>query len=119
MATAILIIIEGQFQVFRRFSSSKLVLKSVGSRFTTLNYYENGSNKRTIAPPSYGPVQNTCIRAQRQINCEKACCKHAKGNMKIDASMQTKNWGRQGEYSTQLSNESREVSQGSFYEISL
>ncbi len=40
--TAILIIIEGQVQVFQRFSSSKLVLKAVGSRFEALNYYENG-----------------------------------------------------------------------------
>jgi hypothetical protein len=41
--TAILIIIKGQFQVFQRFSSSKLVLKTVESRFAALNYYENGS----------------------------------------------------------------------------
>jgi hypothetical protein len=40
---AILIIIEGQFQAFQRFSSSKLVLKAVESRFTALNYYENGN----------------------------------------------------------------------------
>jgi hypothetical protein len=39
--TAILIIIE--FQVFQRFSSSKLVLKIVESCFLALNYYENGS----------------------------------------------------------------------------
>jgi hypothetical protein len=41
--TAILIIIEGQLQVFQRFSSSKLVLKAVESCFVALNYYENGS----------------------------------------------------------------------------
>jgi hypothetical protein len=41
--TAILIIIEGQFQVFQRFSSSKLVLKTVGSRCMALNYYGNVS----------------------------------------------------------------------------
>ncbi len=41
--TAILIIIEGQFQIFQRLSSSKLVLKTVESCFTVLNYYENGS----------------------------------------------------------------------------
>jgi hypothetical protein len=41
--TAILIIIEGQFQVFQRFSSGKLALKTVESRFVALNYYENGS----------------------------------------------------------------------------
>jgi hypothetical protein len=41
--TAILIIIEGQFQLFQRFSSSKLVLKTVASCFAALNYYENGS----------------------------------------------------------------------------
>jgi hypothetical protein len=39
-----LIIIEGQFQIFQRFSSSKLVLKTAQSRFAALNYYENGSN---------------------------------------------------------------------------
>ncbi len=41
--TAILIIIEGQFQAFQRVSSSKLVLKTVESCFVALNYYENGS----------------------------------------------------------------------------
>ncbi len=43
MATAILIIIEGQFQIFQRFSSSKLVLRTVESCFVALNYYGNGS----------------------------------------------------------------------------
>ncbi len=42
--TAIPIIIEGQFQVFQRFSSSKLVLKPVESCFAALDYYGNGSN---------------------------------------------------------------------------
>jgi hypothetical protein len=41
--TAILIIIEGRFQVFQRFSSGKLVLNAVESCFAALNYYENGS----------------------------------------------------------------------------
>ena len=45
--TAILIIIEGHFQVFQRFSSSKLVLKTVGSRCMGLNYYENGSKNNS------------------------------------------------------------------------
>jgi hypothetical protein len=40
--TAIRTIIEGQ--VFQLFSGSQLVLKTVGSRFVVLNYYENGSN---------------------------------------------------------------------------
>jgi hypothetical protein len=44
--TAILIIIEGLLQVLQRFSSSKLVLKTVGSRFAALNYYENGSTDK-------------------------------------------------------------------------
>ncbi len=43
--TPILIIIEGRFQVFQRFSGSKLVLKSVEYHFAALNYYENGSNR--------------------------------------------------------------------------
>jgi hypothetical protein len=43
MRTAILTIIEGQFQVFQRFTSSILVLKTVESRFAALNYYKNGS----------------------------------------------------------------------------
>ncbi len=43
-STAILIIIEGLFQAFQRKSNSKLVLKTVASRFATLVYYENGSN---------------------------------------------------------------------------
>jgi hypothetical protein len=41
--TAILIIFGDRFQVFDRFSGSKLLLKTVGSRFAALNYYENGS----------------------------------------------------------------------------
>ncbi len=41
---AIPIIIEGQFQAFQRFSSSKLALAAVESCFRALNYYENGSN---------------------------------------------------------------------------
>ncbi len=41
--TAIPIIIEGQFQVFQRFSGSKLVPKTVESCFVALNYYGNGS----------------------------------------------------------------------------
>ncbi len=41
--TAILTIFEGRFPIFQRFSSSKLVLKTVKSRFVALNYYENGS----------------------------------------------------------------------------
>ncbi len=43
LGTAILIIIEGQFQAFQRFSSSNLVLKIVESCFAALNYCENGS----------------------------------------------------------------------------
>jgi hypothetical protein len=41
--TAIPIMIEGRFQVFQRFSSSKLVLKTVKSCFAALNYYGNSS----------------------------------------------------------------------------
>jgi hypothetical protein len=41
--TAILIISEGRYQAFQRFSSSKLVLKTVASCFSALHYYENGS----------------------------------------------------------------------------
>jgi hypothetical protein len=47
-STAIPIIIEGQFQVFQRFSSSKLVLKTVESCFAALNYYGNGSMKLVL-----------------------------------------------------------------------
>jgi hypothetical protein len=43
--TAIPMIIEGQFQVFQRFSSSKPVLKTVESCFVALNYDGNGSTK--------------------------------------------------------------------------
>ncbi len=42
-STALPIIFEGQFQVFQRFSSSKLVRKAVESCFVALNYYGNGS----------------------------------------------------------------------------
>ncbi len=41
--TVILLTIEGQFSGFRRFSSSKLVLKTVESCFVALDYCENGS----------------------------------------------------------------------------
>jgi hypothetical protein len=44
VGTAILIIIEGRFQVFQRFPSSKLELKTVESCFVALNYYGNGSS---------------------------------------------------------------------------
>ncbi len=44
--TAILTITEGQFQVFQRFTSSKLVLQTVESCFAALKYYENGGEKR-------------------------------------------------------------------------
>ena len=37
---AILTIIEGQFQVFQRFPSSKLELEAVESCFGALSYYE-------------------------------------------------------------------------------
>jgi hypothetical protein len=46
--TAIPIIIEGWFQVFQRFSSSKLVLQTVESCFVALNYYGNGSSEVTV-----------------------------------------------------------------------
>jgi hypothetical protein len=48
VCTAIPIIIEGRFQVFQRFSSSKLVLKTVESCFVALNYYGNGSMWRHV-----------------------------------------------------------------------
>ncbi len=41
--TTLLIIIEGQFEVFQRFPSSKLVLKTFKSYFMALDYYMNGS----------------------------------------------------------------------------
>ncbi len=41
--TAIPMIIEGELQDFQRFSSSKLVLKTVESCFVALNYYGNDS----------------------------------------------------------------------------
>ncbi len=44
--TALPIIIEGQFRDFQRFSSSKLVLKTVESCFAALNYYGNGSKSQ-------------------------------------------------------------------------
>ncbi len=47
-STDIPIIIEGQFQVLQRFSSSKLVLKTVESCFVALNYYGNGSTQTCV-----------------------------------------------------------------------
>jgi hypothetical protein len=49
VCTAIPIIIEGRFQVFQRFSSSKLVLKTVESCFMALNCYGNGSMSVFVA----------------------------------------------------------------------
>ncbi len=51
--TAILKIIEGLFQVFQGFFSSKLVLKAVESCFVALNYHESGSSL------SHSPTENT------------------------------------------------------------
>jgi hypothetical protein len=45
--TAILTITVGQFQVFQRYSSSKMVQRTVESRFEALKYYENGSMQIT------------------------------------------------------------------------
>jgi hypothetical protein len=44
VGTAILIIMEGQFQLFQRFSGNKLVPRTVESRFEALYYYENREN---------------------------------------------------------------------------
>ncbi len=42
LKAAIPILLAGQFQIFlKRFSSSKLVLKTVESGFAALNYYRN------------------------------------------------------------------------------
>ncbi len=54
--TAMPIIIEGRFQVFQRFSSSKLVLKTVESCFVTLNYYGNGSTCSGWSTHAYSNV---------------------------------------------------------------
>ncbi len=43
LVTAILVLFEGQFQVFQRFPGSKLVLEPVESCFVALKCYENGS----------------------------------------------------------------------------
>jgi hypothetical protein len=61
--TAILIIIEGQLQVFQRFSSSKLVLKTVESCFMALNHYGNGSKTWCQSTVLDSEVSNlyTCI----------------------------------------------------------
>jgi hypothetical protein len=60
--TAISTIFEGRFQVFQRFSRSKLVLKTVKSRFVALNYYGNGSMEHhyLLAGEYTIPV---CVRA--------------------------------------------------------
>ncbi len=52
-ATAILVITEGQFQVFQRFSSYKLVLKTVESCLAALNYHENGSSAHFLDAKLY------------------------------------------------------------------
>jgi hypothetical protein len=46
--TAILIITEGQFDVFQRFSGSKLVLKTDESRFAALKNYKNGRDNTLL-----------------------------------------------------------------------
>ncbi len=49
IVTRILIIIEGQSQVFQRFFSSKLVLNTVTNHFAALNYYQNGNSTLTFS----------------------------------------------------------------------
>ncbi len=44
--TAILIIIEGQFQIFQRFSSTKLVLRAVKTCYVALNCFAYGRTMR-------------------------------------------------------------------------
>jgi hypothetical protein len=59
--TAIPIIIERRFQVFQRFSSGKLVLKTVESCFAALNYYEIGSTLKNPCAQVRDP--HACIPA--------------------------------------------------------
>jgi hypothetical protein len=63
-------IIEGRFQVFQRFSSSNLVLKTIESCFMALNYYGNGSmihrqelglRRLTIQHKLVGSAQKCCV----------------------------------------------------------
>jgi hypothetical protein len=68
VCTAIPIIIEGQFQVFQRFSKSKLVLKAVESCFVALNYYGNGS----MYVCKYVQENNVCTYA-RMHKCMYVC----------------------------------------------
>ncbi len=63
MTTAILNTMEGLFQVFQRFSSSKLVLKTVGSRFAALNCYEHGS-RTSYYWRNIESIQNHSTKAQ-------------------------------------------------------
>jgi hypothetical protein len=72
LGTAIPMIIEGQFQILQRFSSRKLVLKTVESGFLkALNYYENGSSIMRLYISEYitfgcgDPSFMHCIRASK------------------------------------------------------
>jgi hypothetical protein len=70
--TAIPIIIEGRFQVFQRFSSSKLVLKTVESCFAALNYYGNGSMWMHVCK-QYGYIDNRLFVHTYMHVCVYAC----------------------------------------------
>ncbi len=49
----------GSVQVFQRFSSNKLVIKTVESTFVALNYYENGSINCTWLDRAQPHIQHT------------------------------------------------------------
>jgi hypothetical protein len=71
VSTAILIIIVGQFQAVQRFSSSKLVLKTVGYRFVALYYYENGSTANCKTNELLSTVFNQMLKAYTQLITQK------------------------------------------------
>ncbi len=72
--TGIFKIIESQFPAFQRFSSSKLVLKTVESRFSALRYFENLSNAcssfNNVRSKTYWRMQNNCSSSDRFITVQ-------------------------------------------------
>ena len=57
---------EGRFDIFQRFLSNKLELKTVESRFIALHYYKNGSNERKHGYIMHVVCKHMKVRSERE-----------------------------------------------------
>jgi hypothetical protein len=80
--TAILIIIGGLFQIFQRFSTSKLVLKTVKSRVAALNYYANGSIRRISSNLCVCACMYVCVYVSMYV-CVYVCMYRQRRHWKV------------------------------------